>query len=284
MNIAAEPGTLFAFGVNYKTAPVEIREKLYLNDSEVRTFMDRVRPELGECLVVSTCNRTEIYGVSDRADEAIEFLRETLIDLKGAQNYIVDEHFFAFISCAACQQLFSVATSIDSKVVGDTQILRQLRDAYAIAQESGSTGKILNQLLQRAFKLGKITYAQTGIHDGAVSVSVAAVELAIQIFGSIRQKTALVIGTGETGHFTAEALIKKRVGKLLVTNRTRERAEALIVSLSEGFTFAGEVLDFENFKDRLPEVDLIISSTGSEEVILFERDFDRQLKQTLVID
>lgn len=284
MRIATEPGTLFAVGVNYRTAPVEIREKLHLNDNELRSFISDVKETLGEVLVVSTCNRTEIYGVSETADVAVEALKRRLIELKGAQNYVLDEHFFAFISCAACQQLFNVATSIDSKVVGDTQILRQLRTAYSAAHDAGSAGKILNQLMQRAFKLGKTTYTQTSIHDGAISVSVAAVELAIRTLGSLRDKTALVVGTGETGRFTAEALLKKRVGKLIFTNRTRQRAEDLMASFSEEFQFDGEVVDFETFKERLPEVDLIIPSTGSEDAILFKEDFDCQVKRTLVID
>jgi len=284
MSIASEPGTLFAIGVNYKTAPVEIREKLHLNESEVGTFLDRVRPHIGECYVISTCNRTEIYGVSQTAAAAVDLLKETLIELKSAEKYILDEHFFAFISCAACQQLFNVATSVDSKVVGDTQILRQLRTAYNIAQESGVTGKITNQLLQRAFKLGKTTYTQTAIHDGAMSVSVAAVELAKRTFGTLRDKTALVVGTGETGKIAAEALIKKRIGKLLVTNRTRERADELLITLTEELGFDGEVLDFDVFKARLPEVDVVISSTGAEDLIFFKEDFERQSRKTLVID
>lgn len=284
MSIAREPGTLFALGVNYKTAPVEIREKLHLDDFEITTFLEMVRQNVGECYVISTCNRTEIYGVSAAAAESVAFLKRTLIELKGAQNYIQDEHFFALIACAASQQIFSVATSIDSRVIGDSQILSQLRKAYSIAGELGLAGKILNQLLQRALKLGKTTYTQTAIHDGAASVSVAAVELAKRRFGSLRQRTAMVVGTGETGKIAAEALIKKHIGKLLVTNRTRARAEALLDSLKQEHEFDGEVVDFENFKLRLPEVDLLISSTGSQDPILFKADLARQPRPTMVID
>lgn len=278
------PKTLFAFGLNYKTAPVEIREKLHLNEAEIRSFLQKVKSTLSECLVVSTCNRTEIYGVSDSPDIDLNFYKNLLIDLKDARGLVQDNHFFALISCAACQQLFNVTTSIDSKIIGDSQILRQLRGAYSIAREGGHTGKILNQLLQRAFKLGKTTYTETSIHDGAVSVSLAAVELAIKTFGSLQGRSVLVIGAGETARFTTEALVNKRVGKILVSNRTRLHAEELLDALHNDFLFESEVLDFENFKDHLPSVDIVISSTGSNQPLLYKEDFAGQSRKILVID
>src|SRR5207248_10309781 len=120
------PKTLFAFGLNYKTAPVEIREKLFLNETEIASFLSQVKGRLSECVVLSTCNRTEIYGVSDSAEIDLDYYKNLLIDLKDARGIVRDEHFFALISCAACQQLFNVATSIDSKIIGDSQILRQI--------------------------------------------------------------------------------------------------------------------------------------------------------------
>lgn len=278
------PGTLFAFGLNYKTAPVEVREKLYLDESEIQTFLDAVKDRVSECMVVSTCNRTEVYAVSNSSEIDLDFLRNVLLDVKGARGFVSDEHFFALISCAACQQLFNVATSIDSRVIGDSQILRQLRSAYAAARAYGFTGKILNQLAQRAFKLGKTTYTETSIHDGAVSVSLAAVEQAIRTFGSLRGKTALVIGAGETARLTAEALINKRIGKLIFTNRTQSHAEDLMAALKVDFSFEGEVFSFENMKRCVPQADIIISSTGSPEPVLHEKDFDGQTMKTLAID
>ncbi|MFN2501221.1 MAG: glutamyl-tRNA reductase [Pyrinomonadaceae bacterium] len=278
------PRTLFAFGINHKTASVEVREKLYLNDEEIKAFLHRVQNTLQECLVVSTCNRTEIYGVSASTEIDLKYLKDVLIDIKDAGGYLRDEHFFSLISCTACQQLFSVATSIDSKVVGDSQILKQLREAYATARAYGSTGKILNQLLQRAFKLGKTTYTETSIHEGAISVSLAAVELALRTFGSLRRRTALVIGAGETARLTAEALVNKRIGTLLVTNRTRQHADELLSSLDQNLVFEKGILDFGTFKERLPRVDVVISSTGSKEPILHKQDLADQARTTLVID
>jgi glutamyl-tRNA reductase len=278
------PKTLFAFGLNHRTAPVEVREKLYLSESEIPSFLDKIAGELPECLVLSTCNRTEFYGVSDSLDVDPDRYKQQLIDFKGAHGAVEASHFFTFISCAACEQLFKVATSIDSKIVGDSQILRQLRGAYQLAQENGRTGKILNQLVQRAFKLGKQTYTETSIHDGAVSASLAAVELAIRTFGSLHGRTVMVLGAGETARFTAEALANKRVGKIIVSNRTRSNAEELLVSLQNDFSFESEIVNFEDFKHRLSDVDIVISSTGSEEPILYKEDFDGHTRKILLID
>jgi glutamyl-tRNA reductase len=280
----AIPRTFFAFGLNHKTAPVEIREKLHVEEAEIPEFLALLGETLSECLILSTCNRTEIYAVSDSPNIDIQYYKDLLIDFKGAQGLVNDDHFFALISCAACQQLLNVATSIDSKIIGDSQILRQLRAAYSHAQSYGFTGKVLNQLLQRAFKLGKQTYNDTSIHDGTVSASLAAVELAIETFGLLREKTALVIGAGEMAGQTAEALASKRVGKLFVTNRTRIHAEEVITSLKKEYEFNGGAIGFENFRSFLPEVDIVISATGSEEPILYSKDFDGQRRETLVVD
>src|SRR6186997_336668 len=148
-----QPKTLFAFGINHKTAPVEIREKLHLRDDEISAFLAELKTSLTECVVLSTCNRTEVYGVSERRDIDLEHFKKVLIDFKDAQGIVDDEHFFALTSCPASQQLFNVATSIDSRVIGDSQILRQLRAAYDISVRQGSAGKVLNQLMQRAFRL-----------------------------------------------------------------------------------------------------------------------------------
>lgn len=279
----AIPKTFFAFGLNHKTAPVEVREKLHIEEAEIPAFLDLMRQTLSECVILSTCNRTEIYAVSESPSIDLDYYKNLLINFKGAKG-VKDEHFFALISCAACQQLFNVATSIDSKVVGDSQILRQLRGAYSKAQDHGFAGKILNQLLQRAFKLGKQTYNETNIHDGAVSASLAAVELAIEQFGSLRNRTALVIGAGEMARQTAEALANKKIGKLYVTNRTRLHAEELLADLKRTAEFDGGAIGFENFRLFLPEVDIIITSTGSEDPILFARDFEAQRRETLIVD
>jgi glutamyl-tRNA reductase len=283
LGTTAIPKTFFAFGLNHKTAPVEVREKLHIEESEVPAFLAVMRETLSECLVLSTCNRTEIYAVSDSTEIDLGVYKKLLIDFKKAEG-VRDDHFFSLISCAACQQLFNVATSIDSKIVGDSQILRQLRGAYSKAQTAGSTGKILNQLVQRSFKVGKQTYTESSIHDGAVSASLAAVELAVRQFGSLQGRTALVAGAGEMSRQTAQALANKKIGRLFITNRTRAHAESLLSELKLEFIIDASVVAFESFKSMIPEIDVVITSTASEEPILFADDFAGQDRETVVID
>ena len=278
------PKTFFAFGINYKTAPVEIRERLHLREEEIVEFLHILRQDVSECVVLSTCNRTEVYAVSEQTDIDRQYFTSKLTEFKNASDVVQDSHFFAMVSCAATQQLFNVATSIDSRVIGDSQILRQLRVAYELSQRNGFTGKVLNQLFQRAFKLGKTTYTETSIHDGAVSVSLAAVELAVDRFKSLRGRTALVVGAGEMSRCTAEALIHKGIGKILITNRTRARAEQLVEGLTQCGKVEFEVVDFDSFKERLDEVEIVISSTSADAPILYADDFDSNGPNKLVID
>lgn len=284
MKNAADQQMLFAFGINHKTAPIEVREKLYIQETEIPQLLAVLRETLAECVVLSTCNRTEIYGVTNSADIDLEFYKDVLIKFKGAEAFVKKEHFFTFVSCAACQQLFSVATSVDSKIIGDTQILGQLKDAYHTAKDSEATGRILNQLSQRAFKIGKRAYTETKIHRGAVSISLAAVELASEIFGSLQNKNILIVGAGETAKLTAECLLKRSVGKIRITNRTRENAVELLENLHKTNRFDGEIIDFADFKNHLNETDIVISSTGAVEPILTADDFAKQTNKILLVD
>ncbi len=284
MESISDQKILFAVGINHKTAPVEVREKVYIHEEEIPEFLAKLKETLDECMVLSTCNRTEIYGVHNSADIDLDFYKNLIIEFKNAGENVEKEHFFSMISCAACQQLFKVSTSVDSKIIGDRQILKQLRDAYTLAQKNDSTGKIINQLTQRAFKIGKKVHTETTLYRGAVSVSLAAVELANDVFGSIEDKTVLVIGAGETARLTLESLIKKKVGKILITNRTIEKADELLKDLRRFDDFEGEAIDFENFRTHLNSTDIIISSTGASEYLLNESDFEDQINKILLID
>ncbi len=275
---------LFAFGLNHKTAPIEVREKLFIHDDEIPFLLEKLKETLTECFILSTCNRTEIYGVCGSADVDLDYYKDLIISFKNAAEIVKKEHFFTFVSCAACQQLFSVATSIDSKIIGDTQILQQLKNAYHTAKDLDATGRILNQLSQRAFKIGKKAYTETTLHRGAVSISLAAVELASEIFGTLQNKNILIIGAGETAKLTAECLLKRSVGRIKVTNRTRENAAELLANLQKSNRFEGEIVDFEDFKNHLDETDIVISSTGATEPILTAADFVNQTNKILLID
>lgn len=275
---------LFAFGINHKTAPIEVREKLYIHENEIPALVAIFKETLAECVILSTCNRTEIYGVAGAADVNLDFYKDLVINFKNAADIVKKEHFFTFISCAACQQLFNVATSLDSKIIGDTQILQQLKTAYHTAKDLNATGRVLNQLSQRAFKIGKKTYAETSLHKGAVSISLAAVELAAETFGSLKDKNILIVGAGETAKLTAEILLKRKIGKIFITNRTHSKAEELFESLQKNHLFEGRTIPFDEFKNYLDKFDIVISSTGSPEPILLKKDFDAQSNKILLID
>jgi glutamyl-tRNA reductase len=275
---------LFAFGVNHKTASIQVREKIYVQENEISELLAKLRETLSECMILSTCNRTEIYGVCPMGEVDFDYYKNLLIDFKNASETVKKEDFFSFVSCAACQQMFQVATSVDSKIIGDTQILQQLRRSYLLAKDADYTDKILNQLLQRSLKIGKQTYTQTSIHKGAVSISLAAVDLALKTYGSLNDKIILIIGAGETARLTAECLLKKNVGKILVTNRTKENAKEFLDKLHKSYEFESEIIDFENFRECLNQTDIVISSTSSPDYILFPQDFERQSRKILLID
>lgn len=275
---------LFMFGINHKTAPVEIREKLYIQESELPEILDVLCMSLDECVITSTCNRTEVFCVSNSPDFEISYFKDLLLNYKNATDAVELDHFFELSSCPATRHLFQVVTSLDSKVIGDSQILGQVRQAYSIAQSNGSTGKVLNQLFQRALMVGKRTFTETPIHKGAVSVSMAAVELANEVYGDIKGRSVLIIGAGETAQLTAECLIKQKVGSLLVTNRTYHHAKEMADHLASKFDFPCETVPFASFKDRLNSTDIVISSTSSPDPILLESNLSSQTNQILLVD
>lgn len=277
---------LFAIGINHKTSPVEFRERIYVQDVEIPALLAELRKTLDEAVVISTCNRIEIYGVTTRTDLDLDFYKDLVIDFKNAREYVSREDFFGLISCAACQQLFRVTTSLDSKIVGDMQILGQVRDAFQVAEQNRSTGKLLNQMFQRSFKIGKQVRTETKLHKGAVSISSAAVELALNELGTLKDKKVLIVGAGAMARLSAEYLLKKAVGKLYITNRTRAHADALLENLraEAEADFDGEVFDYTNFRNHLNEFDLVISSTSAPTPILEKADFAGQMRKILLID
>ncbi|MBS1796184.1 MAG: glutamyl-tRNA reductase [Acidobacteria bacterium] len=263
---------------------VEVRERLYVSEAEVPALLAELRKTTDEAVVISTCNRIEIYGVTRRTDLDLDYYKDLVIDFKQARGHVRREDFFGLISCAACQQLFRVTTSLDSKIIGDMQILGQVRDSFQLAEKFHATGKILNQMFQRGFKIGKQVRTETNLHKGAVSISSAAVELALHTFGTLANKNVMIVGAGSMARLTAEYLMKKKVGKIYITNRTRANADALLASLRADGEFAGEVVDYAEFKNYLNETDLVVSSTSAPGHILEKADFAHQTNRILLID
>jgi glutamyl-tRNA reductase len=261
-----------------------VREHLYLRDEEIVELLGILSRELDECMVLSTCNRTEVYCVSSVAEIDIDRFKRILIEFKQAEGIVDSDDFFALTSCMSTQQMFNVAASIDSQVIGDSQILSQLRHAYIIAQEAGTTGKILHQLVQRACKLGKQTYNNTSLHHGAASISLAAVELAISETGSLRNRAALVIGAGEMARTTSEAFAKRHIGRLIIANRTLARAEALRYSIKSDLGIDCNAIELTDLQSGLAEADIVVSTTSSPDVILTKSDIKTANRKQLIID
>ena len=282
--VASSAKTLFAFGLNHRTAPVEVREHLYLRDEELPGLLHLLNNALDECMVLSTCNRTEVYCVSSAAEIDVDHFKQIVIEFKNAKGVVEPTDFFSLTSCSSSQQMFNVATSIDSQVIGDSQILSQLRHAYMIAQEAGTTGKILHQLVQRACKLGKQTYNNTSLHHGAASISLAAVELAIAEAGPLSERTALIIGAGEMARTTAEALAKRNIRRLIIANRTVANAETLRDALATEFSVECSAIGLESLDSQLFDVDIVVAATGSPDVVLTKQSFAGIMRTQLVID
>jgi glutamyl-tRNA reductase len=244
-----------------------MRERLWFSSANIRAALPRIR-SLGfsECVLFSASNRTELYAFTESGDPRIESLIDFLRTERNAMDAIPAAYFFSHVSSGAAEHLFRVASGIDSMIVGDVQILAQVREGHALAQESGSAAFIMNKLFQSAFRVGKRACSESLISEGAISVSTAAVELAERIFDDLSNKKALIIGAGETAQLTAKHLLGKGIGSLFITNRTSERAENLATMVG------GTVIPFETFCERLGEIDIIISSVQSDRHVLSAKD------------
>ena len=246
---------LFCVGISHNSAPLDVREKLWFSDDEVRRALAQTKEfRCSEAVLFSTCNRTELYVLSDDGGIPPESLKNFLIGQKKAENVVHSGDMFSLKAGDAVRHLFRVASGIDSMILGDVQILMQVKDGFNSAAEQGTAGIFMNRLFQLAFRVGKRARAETVIGDGAVSVSYAAVELAQRIFEDLQKKTALVIGAGETAELTATHLRGKEIGKLLITNRTLERAERLAEKVQ------GTAVPYDRWCDALAEADIVISS------------------------
>jgi glutamyl-tRNA reductase len=249
-------------GINHRTAPVELREKLAFRNDELPVAFAAVQARgAREALILSTCNRVElIAAVDDDAgpDEAAELLLCARNDVPDT----VRAHLYAYEQSDAIRHLFRVASSLDSMIVGEPQILGQLKQAFALARENGSVGPTLDSVLTRAFTVAKRIRTETEIGQSAVSVSYAAVELAKQIFGSLQRKRVLVVGAGKMSESTARHLLRAGASHLVLTNRTHSRAQQLAE------IFRGEVIPYAALSQSLADVDIVIASSSAPGYVL----------------
>jgi len=256
---------IFVAGLSYKTAPVELREKLAVPASQLPCRGCRLKfgGGLAEVVVLSTCNRVEIYGVTLQPNVNLSGLFERL----SGSTIDFTPHLYFKEGLAAIQHLFSVAGGLDSMVLGETEITGQVKQAYQAAQEARLAGRVLNRLFQTALQTAKEIRTQTGIGRGATSVGSVAVELAERIFDKdLSEKTVMIIGAGKMGEACIRHLGKKGARAVLVSNRSFERAEALAAE------FNGRAIAFENSLAAMAEADIVVSSTGCPHPILHRED------------
>ncbi len=254
---------IILIGANHKTASIELRECLTFSDDEIVQALEQLKQKenIREVFLFSTCNRTEVLFIPN-GENNIETIKNFLAEFKNIALTQFEDSLYIYKGSDAINHLFNVASSLDSMVIGEPQILGQVKAAFKTATKNNSSGVILNRLLHKTFSIAKRVRKETGIGDNAVSISYAAVELAGKIFSDLSTKSVMLIGTGEMAELAVEHLLSKNVKKIIVANRTFENA----VNLAE--KFYGQPVKLEEMEQMLQEVDIVISSTGATQYIL----------------
>ena len=274
-NLAKRNADLLIVGLNHRSAPVEVRERLAFNNGTLAAALRRLvdTDTVREGMILSTCNRVEIITSAVDVSAADERVKTFLAETQGSSRAAFEEHLYTRTGKDALSHLFRVAASLDSLVVGEPQILGQVKDAYATASEVGTLGEVLHRCFHKTFAVAKRVRSETRVAAKAVSVSSAAVELARSIFDHLQDKTAMVIGAGEMGELAVRHLQNHGIGKVLVTNRTFSRA----VELAKEFN--GTVVPFEQFHKHLYLADIIIGSAGGDEYLVRTAAVEEALRE-----
>ncbi len=269
---------LLLAGVNHNTAPVEVRERLALSETSIPGALDRLRSGKGitEVLILSTCNRVEITVTAEDDADPQAAIDSFLVEARGSQVYRYEGR-------EAIHHLFRVAASLDAMVVGEPQILGQMKNAYALSKTAGAMNGLLENVMSRAFSVAKRVRTETGIGQMAVSVSYAAVELARKIFGSLSGRTVMIVGSGKMSELAARHLRRSGCSHIFVTNRTHSRAVEMAAF------FGGTAIEYTRFTGMLPEADIIITSSGAPHYVITKEEMQRVIairrnKPVFVID
>jgi glutamyl-tRNA reductase len=264
---------LFTIGISHHTAPIEIREKVAISRTDYPTRVGELRalPGVEEVLILGTCNRTEIYCLSSRDGKAA--VLEWVHTSNGIPAGQFDQHFYAYEGEEAARHLIRVASGLDSLILGETQILGQLKEAWQQAHDAGSLGTVLDRLFQHTFASAKSIRTQSGIGDHPVSVAYTAVVLARQIFGDLDTKTVVLVGAGEMVQLCGRYLRDHGIANLLILNRSRAKAEELARELD------ATAMTLDKLPEALPRADILISSTASPAPVVGKSDVKAALKQ-----
>ena len=251
--------------MSHRSAPIEVRERVAFAPCAAKTFLRRLKDEglVTEAVLISTCNRTELYAVVEGpAEGAREALLGAMADEKGLAPGLLERHTYWYTEGEAVGHLYRVASSLDSMVVGESQILGQVREAYRAATEESCAGPILNRLFHTSLRVGKGVRSETGIGDSSLSVPHVAVKLAEEVFGTLGGRSAMVVGAGEMSELVVRHLASKGIGEVKIANRTQSRAEELARKLG------GVAVGFDALAEELPGVDVVVSSTGAGEWVI----------------
>jgi len=264
---------IVVIGLNYRTAPVEVREKFVFTAEGLPQALAELKSKKSvlECVVVSTCNRTEIYAVVDKLERCGYYIRQFMEDQFDMPRERFKDYLYTLEDEAAMNHLFRVASGLDSMVLGETQILGQVKDAFLLAQKAGATGTWFNQLFKQAVTVAKRAHSETSIGENSVSVSYAAVELGKRIFGSYRGKNVSIIGAGKMSELTVKHLRSGGVGELYVLGRTFDKAAELAAE------YGGKPREWDKLGESLADSDIVISSTSAPGFVLTKELVQRSM-------
>jgi glutamyl-tRNA reductase len=262
-------------GLSHKTAPIEVREKLNFPEDTLPDALRKLMTYQGikESMIVSTCNRVEIYASVFEISEGIERIKQFISEYHGLSREALEKSLYVYPDAPGVRHTFRVASSLDSLVLGEAQILGQMKDAFDIALKTKTTSTIMNKLMKKAISVAKRVRTETRLAEGAVSISSAAVELAKKIFGTLEGKNVMLLGAGEMAELAAQHLLGNGVKNIMVANRTFERAEELAKE------FKGDAIRFEHFPDALVMVDILICATGATHYVVNRDMVNKALKQ-----
>jgi glutamyl-tRNA reductase len=266
---------IIVIGLNHKTADVDVREKLAFNGAKLEEGLFKIRelPGVTEAIVLSTCNRVEIYANAKDPDKAYETIKKFLSEFHELDSAALERSLYLYKDRDAVKHVFRVASSLDSMVVGEPQILGQLKDAFEFALEKKSTAILLNRLMKKTISVAKRVRTETKIAENAVSISFSAVELARKIFTDFSEKSFMLLGAGEMAELAAKHMMSFGVKSVTVANRTYERGCDLARE------FNGQAIKFEDFLKEMVHSDIVICSTGAPSYVLHKEEMQRVMKE-----
>lgn len=262
-------------GISHKTAPVQLMERISFSDKNISMALATLKNynSIRECLILSTCNRVEIYAMVNDISAGVKDIQNFICNFHNIQEEEIKNHVYVYVNIDTLRHLFRVASSLDSMVIGEAQILGQVKDAYYKAKENGATGKNLEKFFEEAIRVGKKVRSQTLIGQGAVSVGSASVQLLEKIFKNLKEKRVFIIGTGKIGELIIKKLLSKGLETILVANRTFEKA------LHLARNFNGKVVRFEEIVHGIKESDIIITSTTASNFIVTKEEIKQIMLQ-----